>query len=91
MKGIKNLFDIPISALSNLDTSKIFSGSVTASVSPNRGFEVFAATSKFSGSISASRSSSSSSRTSTSCRCLGASPSSAMRTTRPAATRARSD
>jgi hypothetical protein len=50
----KNLFDIPISALSNLDTSKIFSGSVTASISPNRGFEVFAATSNFSGSISAS-------------------------------------
>jgi hypothetical protein len=50
----KNLFDIPISALSNLDTSKIFSGSATASISPNRGFEVFARTSNFSGSISAS-------------------------------------
>jgi hypothetical protein len=50
----KNLFDIPISALSNLDTSKIFSGSVTASISPNKGFEVFADVSNFSGSISAS-------------------------------------
>jgi len=48
------LFDIPLSALANLDLSKIFSGSATASISPDRGFEVFAATSNFSGSVSAS-------------------------------------
>jgi hypothetical protein len=48
------LYDIPLSALANLDLSKIFSGSVTASVSPNRGFEVFASVSNFSGSVSAS-------------------------------------
>jgi hypothetical protein len=48
------LFDIPLSALSDLDLSKIFSGSVTASVSPDRGFEVFAEVSNFSGSVSAS-------------------------------------
>ena len=50
----RQLFDIPRSAISDLDTSKIFSGSATASISPNRGFEVFAATAKFSSSISAS-------------------------------------
>jgi len=36
----RQLFDIPVAAISDLDTSKIFSGSVTASVSPNFGFVV---------------------------------------------------
>ncbi len=49
----KNLFDIPLSAISDLDTSKIFSGSVTASVSPNFGFVVTSPIigSKFTGSL----------------------------------------
>jgi len=47
------LFDIPAAAISDLDTSKIFSGSVTASVAPNFGFVVnsVASGSTFSGSL----------------------------------------
>jgi len=36
----RKLFDIPVAALSDLDTSKIFSGSATASISPDKGFLV---------------------------------------------------
>ena len=52
----RQLFDIPVAAISDLDTSKIFSGSVTASVSPNFGFVVtsVASGSTFSGSLSVS-------------------------------------
>jgi hypothetical protein len=55
----RNLFDIPVAAISDLDTSKIFSGSVTASVSPNFGFVVnsVASGSIFSGSLVVSGSS----------------------------------
>ena len=58
----EKLFNIPISAIANLDLSKIFSGSVTASVSPTYGFVVTAAASgsHFTGSIYVSGSVSSS-------------------------------
>jgi len=36
----RNLFDIPRSAISDLDTSLIFSGSATASIAPNKGLLV---------------------------------------------------
>ena len=58
----EKLFDIPKSAITDLDTSLIFSGSVTASTSPNVGFVVtslengstFSGSVNISGSISAS-------------------------------------
>ena len=55
----RNLFDIPAAAISDLDTSKIFSGSVTASTTPNFGFVVtsVASGSIFSGSLVVSGSS----------------------------------